>query len=242
MYNGTVNHSQPLSGRRLKAAGLDAIEVPAKEPALTVLLFHGYGADAADLAPLSMAIGQKKKSLRWLFPDGPLPLDALGMGRAWFDIDVDALERDYSKVRPEGMEEARRAALDFISALGLPWDKLVLGGFSQGAMLATDLALSAPEAPRGLMILSGSLVDEERWSGLAAGRRGLPFFQSHGSADPILSFRLALKLEALLRAAGLEGRLLRFEGGHSIAPEVVEGMSAFLNELVESEPCRRKKN
>lgn len=225
----------------MRAAGLDAIEVPAEAPALTVVLFHGYGADAADLAPLSGAV-DRNKPLRWLFPEGPLPLDAFGMGRAWFDIDAEALERDYSGARPEGMEAARRAALDFISALGLPWERLVLGGFSQGAMLAADLALSAPVAPRGLIILSGSLVDEARWSALAAHRRGLPFFQSHGSADPILGFHLALKLESLLRAAGLDGRLLRFEGGHSIPPEVIAAMGAFLNELVESEPCRRKKN
>lgn len=164
------------------------------------------------------------------------------MGRAWFHIDGEALERDYSALRPDGMDEARRAALDFISALDLPWGNLVLGGFSQGAMLATELALGAPEAPRGLMILSGSLVDERQWAKLAARRRGLPFFQSHGSADPILSFRLALRLEALLRGAGLEGKLLRFEGGHSIPSEAVEAMGAFLRELVESGPCRQKKD
>jgi phospholipase/carboxylesterase len=213
----------------LKAGSLSAIEFPAEAAPLTVVLFHGYGADGADLAPLAREVAQERP-LRWLFPDAPVSLEESGMGgRAWFDIDVEAL-RDYSKALPAGMAEAREAALGFLSELGLPWESLVLGGFSQGAMLATELALSAPRAPRGLMILSGSLVDEQRWTGLAGMRKGLPFFQSHGSADPILSFHLALRLEALLRAAGLEGSLLRFEGGHSIPSEVVSGMGAFLHE------------
>lgn len=239
MYNGAVSKTESPAPRRLRAGLLNAIEFPAQAAPLTVVLFHGYGADGADLAPLAREVDQEKP-LRWIFPDASRPLEVGGMGgRAWFDIDVEALERaqrsgnawDHSKTRPEGMVEAREAALDFIAELALPWDKLVLGGFSQGAMLATELALSGPRAPRGLMILSGSLIDEERWTRLAGSRKGLPFFQSHGSADPILGFSLALRLEALLRAAGLEGSLLRFEGGHSIPSEVVAGMGTFLNGL-----------
>lgn len=226
--------------RRCQLGPLGVIDFPAKDAPLTVVLFHGYGADAADLAPLALEIPAGKKPLRWVFPDAPGLLEDLGMpGRAWFPVDMERLQRsqmtgqpwDHSKSRPDGLDETKASALDFLAALGAPWDRLVLGGFSQGAMLATELALSGPAAPRGLMILSGTLIDEPRWAKLAPARKGLPFFQSHGSADPILGYPAALKLEALLRGAGLKGSLLRFEGGHGIPPEVLDGMGAFLRGL-----------
>ena len=64
---------------------------------------------------------------------------------------------------------------------------------------------------------------------LAPKKKNLPFFQSHCSADPILGFQEALALEKALKAAGWEGSLRRFEGGHSITPEVIEEFGAWLD-------------
>src|SRR5262249_48823517 len=163
------------------------IEFPAPKDAPTVVLFHGYGADGADLAPLAMEL-DLPRPVRWLFPDAPLPLD--WGGRAWFPIDVAAIDRaqrtgqavDWSN------EGAAAPARRFLESLGVPWSRLILGGFSQGSMLATELALNAPENPLGLVILSGNLINAAEWGKLAPRRRGLPFFQSHGIADPVLGF------------------------------------------------------
>ncbi len=102
-------------------------------------------------------------------------------------------------------------------------------GFSQGAMMAVDLALRAPEAPAGVAVLSGTLVDRKTLEKLAPRRKGLPFFQSHGSVDPILGFQEARALEKALKDAGWSGSLLRFEGGHGVAPEVVAALGAWLS-------------
>lgn len=227
-----------LSPRRVEIAGMEAIEFPcARKDAPTIVIFHGYGADGADLAPLAMELALSKPA-RWLFPDAPLPLD--WGGRAWFSIDVQSIEAaqrtgkplDWSESQPSALEEARSAAGAFLQELRVPWDQLVLGGFSQGAMLAVDLALRAPQAPRGLAILSGNLINAKAWAELAPRRKGLPFFMSHGLADPILGFPGALRLEKLLKEAGLEGELLKFEGGHAIPPEVAAGLAAYLAKLV----------
>lgn len=218
---------------RKKIGPLEAIDFDGGGLLPAVVLFHGYGADAADLAPLAKEI-DSGRPLRWLFPDAPLTMD-FG-GRAWFPIDVEAIEEaqrtgvaaDFSQTEPEGFEEAARAAGEFIAALGVPWGRLILGGFSQGAMLATDLALSSPQAPKGLVILSGNLVKEKTWRQWAPKRAGLPFFQSHGIADPILGYQGAKKLERLLAEAGLAGKLLSFEGGHGIPGEVIEALGRFL--------------
>jgi phospholipase/carboxylesterase len=199
-------------------------------------MFHGYGANGADLAPLEREIETGKK-LAWEFPDAPLELDFGGL--AWFHIDVEAINRaqmtgkavDFSGSDPDDVKSARERGFELVESLGLKWGDVVLGGFSQGSMLATDLALRAPEAPRGLMILSGNLINEKAWRELAPRRKGLKFFQSHGLADPILGHKGAVRLNEVLTAGGLEGKLLTFEGGHAIPPEVLDGMSRYLDSV-----------
>ena len=226
--------------KRVSLGPLSAIEFEAGRDAKTLVLFHGYGADGADLAPLAPELGLPPK-WRCLFPDAPGQRHFMGMpaGRMWFPIDEEAIQRaqmsgkpvDWSKSEPKGFSDARQAAEEFLKEGGIAWDRLVLGGFSQGAILATDLALRAPKAPLGLVILSGNLVAAEEWRKLAESRRGLPFFQSHGIVDPILGYQGARRLSDLLKSAGLEGDLLSFEGGHAIPQEVLDALSAFLAAL-----------
>jgi phospholipase/carboxylesterase len=218
----------------VRFAGLDAVEFPCADPeALTVICMHGYGADMRDLAPLAPEI-PVERPVRWIFPDGPEVLD--WGGRAWFPIDVAAFEegqrtgkpRDLSGGEPLGMAGARLELQAFISELGAPWDKLVVMGFSQGAMMAVDLALRAPLAPAGVAILSGAFVDRKTVLALAPKRKNLAFFQSHGSVDAILGFQEALKLAETLKDAGWKGELRRFEGGHGIPPELLPELGAWL--------------
>lgn len=221
----------------VRLAGLDAIEFPSEDPkALTVVCLHGYGADMRDLAPLAPEI-PVKRPVRWIFPDGPEVLD--WGGKAWFPIDVAAFEeaqrtgkpRDLSGGEPVGMADARAELDAVLTELAVPAGRLVLAGFSQGAMMAVDLAARRPEPPAGVAILSGTLVDAKTLSALAPKKKGLKFFQSHGSVDPILGFAQALELEKTLTKAGWEGAMTRFEGGHGIPPEIVAGLGAWLQAL-----------
>jgi phospholipase/carboxylesterase len=229
----------PLALRR-RIGPLESITYKGGPEGPTLVLFHGYGADGADLAPIAGEL-PLREPINAVFPDGPLSLriDGVPSGRAWFPIDAEAIQKaqmagkalDWSAREPEGMADARTAALEFIKALGVPWDKLILGGFSQGAILAVDLALRGPQAPLGLVILSGNLIDEKEWRRLAAGRKGLRFLQSHGIADPILGYQGARKLSELLKEAGLQGDLISFEGGHGIPVSVIEAIGKFVESL-----------
>ena len=223
--------------RLVRLDALDAIMLDDADPkALTVVCLHGYGADMRDLAPLALEL-ETKRPLSWVFPDAPEKLE--WGGRAWFPIDVAAFEeaqragapRDLSKDEPIGLSRAREKVQKLLAELNRPWSSLVLMGFSQGAMLAVDLAMRAPQRPAGVAILSGTLVDEKSVKLLAPGRKGLRFFQSHGSVDPILGFPQALALEKALLAAGWEGKLLRFEGAHSIPPQALDALAEWLDSL-----------
>ena len=118
-----------------------------------------------------------------------------------------------------------------ITALKTPWNQIILGGFSQGSMLATDLYVNAPEAPKGLVILSGALINKIEWRSKAPSRTGKKFFLSHGKNDMVLSIRGASQLESLFTQAGMKGSLLTFPGAHEIPPVVIERVANYFKEI-----------
>ena len=207
------------------------------------ILFHGFGADASDLAPLAELIPLKEKC-NFLFPQGvmEIPIGPGWTGRAWWPIDGDRIqmiqrqssEWDTSNEKPATLEALREKAMKMILGLGVPWNRIILGGFSQGGMLAADLAVHAPESPLGLVLLSTSLINKSEMKELAQQRKGLPFFQSHGELDPVLTFKNGQRLESFLTQAGLKGALFKFRGGHEIPPLVLEKLGAYLDERLAS--------
>jgi phospholipase/carboxylesterase len=235
---------------RSTLGGLDVVTVqatPRVPPTGVVVLCHGFGAPGTDLVGLARALVSVEPSLataRFHFPSGPLSLGSLGYGdaRAWWMIDFEAIEalkaqapealREFRKREPEGMAAARRAVHAMVNeamnASGLPFSKLVLGGFSQGAMITTDVALRLEEAPAGLVALSGTLLVEDAWRQKASARKGLPVFQSHGRFDGVLPFTAATWLEAMLRDAGLGVEFHAFDGGHEIPEDILVALAGFL--------------
>ena len=163
-----------------------------------MVLSHGYGAPGEDLVPLAPLIVKFDRSLqdpvRFIFPEAPLDLAEIGIpgGRAWWHINMWRLQqavaqeayRDLIDETPSGLPEAREQFLRFLAEAGqetgIPLARTVLGGFSQGAMLSTEVALQLPVAPGGLIILSGTIMQQRVWQDLLAHRANLPVFQSDG--------------------------------------------------------------
>ncbi|MCZ8154552.1 MAG: esterase [Leptospira sp.] len=219
---------------------LEVLRVAGDPEAPTVVVFHGYGASAFDLFPIHDVL-TTEQNFNWVFANGHLkvPLMPGYTGRAWFPIDMAALEeamrtksmRTFADKDPEGMQIARDSALLMIQSLGIPWNQIILAGFSQGAMLATDLMLRSDSLPKGLMVLSGALLNETLWNSLVVKKSNLRFFQSHGEYDQILGYANAKKLEKMFRDAGMLGEFIGFPGAHEIPQVVIQGMSRYLNSL-----------
>ena len=110
---------------------------------------------------------------------------------------------DFTKVRPPGMDASCELVYDLL--FHLHSDQLILGGFSQGAMVSTEVALNNPEDVHGLILLSGALLDQDNWSKKAPALNGKPFLQSHGTNDQVIPHAVGHKLYEILRAAGAEG-------------------------------------
>ncbi len=118
--------------------------------------------------------------------------------------------------------------------LKLDMSQTIIGGFSQGSMLATDLTLHASPKPAGLVVWSGTLLNEDVWRPLFASLDGLPIFQSHGTTDQILPFEAAKWLEEMFKDAGASTEFLEFAGGHTIPPEALEATSRLIQSTLNS--------
>jgi phospholipase/carboxylesterase len=208
----------------------------------SVLLCHGYGAPGEDLVPLAEALDPRGR-FRWFFPAAPLDLAHLGLlgGRAWWPIDMVRLQmavmsndiQSLLEQTPQGLAEARSALEACIDELcqkhGVVRERLVIGGFSQGAMLATEVALNASTPFAGLAVLSGTLISRPRWEeALSKHGSQLQVLQSHGRADPILPFAAAERLRDLFTQNGAHVEWVAHRGGHELPEEVLLRLLAFL--------------
>ena len=208
-----------------------------------VILMHGFGAPGFDLVDLGDML-EAPEGTRFVFPEAPLALGpGFGGGRAWWMLDMALFEARARGEQPDRSDEvpptltevsAQLAALvdEVERRLGVARERLVLGGFSQGSMLACDVALHMQRKPAALLLLSSTLIARSRWQAQAASCQGLRVLQSHGSEDPILSLANAERLAELLRGGGAQLTWLPFRGGHQIPPEVLRAASQLIQQVL----------
>jgi phospholipase/carboxylesterase len=203
----------PKPERLIDIAGLRTTAVGLPDAPLTLVLLHGYAMRPADLSPFAHSLGTPAC---FLLPEGPHP-SSIG-GHAWWTIDLEAREaalsrgpRDLTEDYPQGLAAARHQLGRFLDAATaeFPARPLVLGGFSQGGMLALD------------------------WQPHRARLRELPVFISHGSADPDLAFAAGERLRDFVLESGARASWVPFEGGHEIPLVVWRGLRKFLSALLE---------
>ena len=216
-------------------AGIEALCIENQDPETAVVFLHGYGANMQDLFPLWEMWDNGK--FNWYFPNGILPLP-MGYyeGRAWFSIDMEALDRairtgefrDMANSVPPELDLTLKQQEHFLTELSKKHKKIIVGGFSQGAMCASHLALNPNLKLDGLVLLSGNLLAEEKFPKAA---KGIPFYQSHGTRDPILPLKGAQLLENKMKGLNFQGSLHVFEGGHEIPMKVINEVKSFLHSL-----------
>ena len=231
-----------LGPLRVTAAGGSDRQGGGDGPA--VLLCHGFGAPGDDLVPFARVV-DAGRDVRWFFPEAPLALD-LGWGvagRAWWHIDMVRLQEEMMRGQrlslaeqvPDGLAEARVALEACIEALCerfvVARERLVIGGFSQGAMISTEIGLHAATPFAGLALLSGNLLNEGSWRPAARSSGAQQHvLMSHGRADPILPFEGAEALRRMLEESGAAVEWVAHGGQHEIPPLVVQRLGAFLRQ------------
>lgn len=202
-----------------------------------MFMLHGYGANMRDLAPLA-TLSPELKKFNWIFPDGVLkvPIGPYMHGKAWFPIDMVKLnqammnggfEEIFADHIPEGLEESSQSMAEMVQELG--GENFLLGGFSQGSMMANYLTFEKGLSPQSLILLSSTLIAKDIWKNRLkeSSWRG-PIFQSHGTSDPVLPVELARALTQVIRESEREVYSIEFTGGHEIPPVVMKQLVEFL--------------
>lgn len=210
---------------------------------------HGFGAGGDDLVGLAGELLQyAPRDTGWMlvFPAAPLSLDEQGMpgGRAWWLLSIQRLisaleDGRYEQVReeePPGIDEARELLVETIhqamQLCQLDTSRLLLGGFSQGAMLTVDAALRGLEQPPAkLCLYSGALICERQWKPQVSKLKQTEILQSHGQADMILPLQTGLWLRDLMQEAGCSVDFVQFNGPHTIPAEAIERTGKMLAEF-----------
>lgn len=212
---------------------LDEIQNPNDPNAYWAFIFHGYGADATDLKPLADVLQPENTNFNWVFPNGvfEVPIGGTWTGRAWWPLTLNQLQSDWTMYSPAEIEDLKKKIFELIKSFNIPWNKIILGGFSQGAMLATELYLSAPEAPAGLLSLSGTLIRKPQWQEFLANRKSQHLFFSHGEQDAVLPSGGTHKLIQLFKQYDCKCDFVSFRGGHEIPHTVVSKAKDYLTTL-----------
>jgi phospholipase/carboxylesterase len=203
-----------------------------------VVLMHGYGAPGTDLVGLWRILGVPP-GVRFAFPEAPNEIPGMFGARAWWSLDLDRAEhelargpRSYANEVPPGMEAATDQVVQMLAEiqerLGVPNERLVVGGFSQGSMAACNAVFTRDVAPAGLVVLSGTPVNLSAWKAGMEKQADLRVLQSHGEQDPLLSFQAAKDLRNDMVGAGLRHEWIPFRGGHEIPMPVLEALGGFI--------------
>ncbi|HEY5957429.1 MAG TPA: hypothetical protein VIV60_12775 [Polyangiaceae bacterium] len=217
-----------LAGLTARIAG----DPPTSRESPLVILLHGYGAPGDDLISLADEI-TAPQGTRFLFPHGPIDLEStMGPGsgaRAWWPIDMvrmqvalmtGQLDALANELLP-GLQASIGPITSFVRAASerfeLPTSRIVLGGFSQGAILSLAAALENAWELGGLLLFSPTLVDSNSVNARARAKQQACVL-SHGQVDPILPFTSSQRLHSLLVECGWHVDWVPFMGGHGIPP------------------------
>jgi phospholipase/carboxylesterase len=199
-------------------------------PELAVIWLHGLGADGHDFEPIVPELGLAA-GVRFVFPHAPIRPVTINNGmrmRAWYDIlGFHGVTEDDAGIRASAAAVAR--LVDREIERGLPANRVVLAGFSQGGAIALQLALRSPRRLAGVIALStylplaASLPLEK-----SAASADLPIFMAHGSADPIIPLELAEESRRRLEREGYAVDWHVYPMPHSVCAAEVEAIGEWL--------------
>jgi len=187
-----------------------------------VIVMHGRGADANDLADLAPMIDD---GYRFVFPNAPKkfePMPGYSFGYSWFD-----------GWPPEGdsIVQSREKLLALIDELVARYPtaegKLVVAGFSQGGMMAIDVGFRTKEKVAGIICMSGAIYE--------AGQpplRTLPVLLIHGTEDEMIPLWAAQRTRMVLEENGVAPEYQEFPMGHQVTAESMDVVRAFLRRVL----------
>lgn len=217
---------------------LDCVEHnTGSQPTHSVIWLHGLGADGHDFAPIVPELRLPASlSVRFVFPHATIQPVTINGGmamRSWYDILTPNLVKREDESGIRASERLIQALIARENARGIPTERIVLAGFSQGCAMTLHTGLRLPSKLAGLMGLSGylpliDLSDNERHSA----NTDTPIFLAHGTHDPVVVLERAEASRAKLVALGYPVQWHTYPMQHSVCAEEIHDISRFLQSVL----------
>src|SRR4051812_44234667 len=217
---------------------LENIEIEtAPNPGVAIIWMHGLGADGNDFVPLVRELDLNGlPGIRFIFPHAPtMPVTINGgyVMRAWYDILGTDLVRREDEAGLRASQRHVEALIAREKARGIPAERIILAGFSQGCAMTLQAGLRHPEKLAGLMCLSGyvpiaaTVAAEHTAASLAT-----PIFMVHGRHDGVIPIARAEESRKLLDSLGYQIEWHEYPMQHSLCQEEVDHISAWLRKVL----------
>ena len=203
-----------------------------KAPVGSVIWLHGLGADGHDFEPVVPELKLPDSlPLRFVFPHAPVRPVTVNGGmamRAWYDIvSLDAAGRADEK----GIRESATildALIEREVERGIPEERIVIAGFSQGGAIVLHHALRTERRLAGLMALSTYLALPGAVDAQAIQNTSLPVFMAHGTMDPMVPFEGGVNSRDRLQALGFTVEWHEYPMAHAVCPQEIADIRAWL--------------
>jgi phospholipase/carboxylesterase len=213
---------------------LETIEVETgPKPNAAVIWLHGLGADGHDFEPIVPEIVRPgERAWRFVFPNAPVRPVTINGGmamRAWYDLK--GLDRRAAE-DAAGFQETDALVRQLIAkevARGIPTNRVVLAGFSQGGAVSLYTAPRYPEKLAGVMALSCYLPRESTFlAERAPANDATPIFMAHGRADTVLTMSLGVRSRDFLKALGYAVEWHDYPMAHAVCAAEIADIREFL--------------
>ncbi|NMF82669.1 esterase [Nodosilinea sp. P-1105] len=205
-----------------------AYPAPGETPTdLQLVILHGWGASAADLAGLAPYLQLTNTAM--VFPDAPLPHPQVPGGRMWYGFPAAYDFRTPPDFEAQADLQTSRQQLtvwlaDLADTSQIPLERTVLAGFSQGGAMTLDVGGQLPLA--GQICLSGYLHGTAR-----PPMSPRPLLMVHGSFDPVVPIEQAHRARAALDQQGQPVTFQELPMGHEVTPQTLQIMAGFCEDL-----------
>uniref|UniRef100_A0A915HN52 palmitoyl-protein hydrolase n=1 Tax=Romanomermis culicivorax TaxID=13658 RepID=A0A915HN52_ROMCU len=197
----------------------------------TVIFMHGLGDTGHGWAPVFQQI--RSPHVKYVLPTAPTMPVTLNMGMhmpSWFDI------KGLSLNAPEDSEGIKRATSKVHSLIedeiksGIPSNRVIIGGFSQGGGLALYSALTFDKPLAGVLALSCWLPLHESLPGNHSANFNTPILQCHGEEDPLIVLPIGRQTSKYLEAMNVKNLQFKVYSnmGHSSCDEEVKDIKSFV--------------
>jgi len=200
-----------------------------------VIWLHGLGADGNDFVPIIPELRlPPSMAVRFVFPNAPsIPVTVNGgyVMPAWYDITAMDIDRKVDVTQLIASAEQIRRLIDREIDRGIPSERIVLAGFSQGGAVAYQTALTHRFALAGLLCLSTYFATGETIIPSSANRQ-IPIRVCHGTQDPIVPVQLGKAACQRLTAMGYAVEYSVYPMEHAVCPQEIADISRWLQRVL----------